>query len=422
MSDQQNNQLGAPTMTNLLVFSNPGEIDILALTTLGVNVKEGASPIGFFGTGSKYAIATILRLGGTIVIQSGLRRYVFSEQETTIRGKDFGLVCMEQQDWENGEWWTGATPRPLGFTTELGKHWLPWMAYRELWSNAKDEGGGEAQVATSWPSPVPGLTHVVVSGEAMLSAHWNRSEWLLQPGQLVWESEKLQVFRGESRKGFYHGIKVLDSDKPMAYTYNLTGQVALTEDRTMSQWTFMSEVLQQVIRECNVREVLVELVLADEANAERSASLPTWITPGPGFLEIGKELVETSSGKISGQMKGYLTRYLPKPTPSPVELRKLEQAALARALGFLAKIGHPVGEKILVVESLGSQWQHGAAQDGKIWLPRSVFGKGVKFLASTILEEHLHCRLGLRDESRELQDWLFDRVVSLGEELTGELL
>ena len=60
-----------------IYFTNPGEIDIRAVTTMGVNVKEGSSSIGYFGTGLKYAIATLLREGQEIIIHSGLTTYYF---------------------------------------------------------------------------------------------------------------------------------------------------------------------------------------------------------------------------------------------------------------------------------------------------------------------------------------------------------
>ena len=37
----------------MIVFENPGEIDVAAISTFGVSVKETDNPIGFFGTGLK---------------------------------------------------------------------------------------------------------------------------------------------------------------------------------------------------------------------------------------------------------------------------------------------------------------------------------------------------------------------------------
>jgi hypothetical protein len=47
---------------------------------------------------------------------------------------------------------------------------------------------------------------------------------------------------------------------------------------------------------------------------------------------------------------------------------------------------------------------------------------GAKQAASTLIEEFLHLRHGWKDCTRELQTYLFERLVSLGEELAGEPL
>src|SRR5690606_35207652 len=100
----------------MIYFSNPGLLPIRAATTMGVSAKEGDTPIGMFGTGLKYVIAGVLRLGGKIEIQVGPRTHRFSTIEEIIRDKVFHIVCMDDV--------------PLGFTTEYGKTWSAWMYVR----------------------------------------------------------------------------------------------------------------------------------------------------------------------------------------------------------------------------------------------------------------------------------------------------
>lgn len=57
----------------MILFQNPGEIDLLSIASFGVSVKEGENPIGFFGTGLKYAIAVLLRTGHRITVMTGPR-------------------------------------------------------------------------------------------------------------------------------------------------------------------------------------------------------------------------------------------------------------------------------------------------------------------------------------------------------------
>ena len=110
-----------------LYFVNPGEIDRQLITTLGVNVKDADSPIGYFGTGLKFAIAVVLRGRGQIRIWVGESLIEFFSEPRTIRGKEFQIVILRENNID----------RELSFTVDLGRNWEPWMALRELWSNAK---------------------------------------------------------------------------------------------------------------------------------------------------------------------------------------------------------------------------------------------------------------------------------------------
>ena len=75
-------------------FVNRGTIDPRSITTFGVNSKEGGNPIGFFGTGLKYAIAVLLRLGHEVTLYSDAKKYVFGVEETKIRNDQFRIVTM----------------------------------------------------------------------------------------------------------------------------------------------------------------------------------------------------------------------------------------------------------------------------------------------------------------------------------------
>lgn len=142
----------------MIIFSNPGLIDIRALTTLGINAKENPSAIGYFGSGAKYAIACILRWGGSITIYRGTERYSFTTVEHETRGKKFSIVCMNGNE--------------LGFVTDYGKNWQPWQVYRELWTNAMDEAGAVTEISTD--DLIPGMedfTTVVVDCDEITKAH-----------------------------------------------------------------------------------------------------------------------------------------------------------------------------------------------------------------------------------------------------------
>jgi len=179
---------------NTISFQNRGLIDLRAVRTFGVSAKDCKNPIGFFGTGLKYAIAICLRLGGTITLYRGLERYEFSTSEATIRNSEFRIVTM------NGE--------ELGFTTDLGKTWEPWQAFRELYCNTMDEGGSAMEGDAN---PLTDYTTLVVSSPAFYSAYIERNSIILTAVPR-WKTPRVEIHDRHSHFGFYRGIRVAKLD------------------------------------------------------------------------------------------------------------------------------------------------------------------------------------------------------------------
>ena len=109
-------------------FYSETKLDPLAFSVMGVSAKENDNAIGFFGTGFKYAIAIILRNGGSVRIESEGEKWEFDTVPVSFRGQETKqVVCNDKE---------------LGYTTDYGKLWSVADAFRELYCNAKDENGG----------------------------------------------------------------------------------------------------------------------------------------------------------------------------------------------------------------------------------------------------------------------------------------
>lgn len=211
----------------MIVFENSGEIDPRLISLIGVNVKESSTAIGYFGTGLKYAVACLSRWGETITIQSGLAEFTFDVEKAKIRNQSFDILVMRSM----------VDQLQLGFTTELGKRWEPWVVYRELWCNAHDEPTPRVYDAIKPPTPVAGLTRVIISGAKIEKAHNTRSEFILEGREPLHVLPGLEIYEGEGKRIFYRGIAVQAPDKPSLYTYNILDQLYLTEDRTAGSWS-----------------------------------------------------------------------------------------------------------------------------------------------------------------------------------------
>lgn len=278
----------------MLVFRNAGEIDIRLITTIGVNVKEGPSPIGYFGTGLKYAIATALRHGFEIEVHSGLARFRFVTEEATIRGKVFQMIKMQ-----------GARDaQDLAFTTELGKNWKPWMIYRELWSNATDEPPeGDVLVEElpddEAPKSKAGVTQVLLKG--MDEIHAARGDFILLTSPLQTIDGKLEVHAGPGLRLFYRGIAVRELDKAALFTYNILEEMQLTEDRTASSWAdvLISKNLSKAKDEGLLRKVLSP----PQTSFERRLDWDWSWCDGEDFLRTGRKLVEESALLVNDSLR-----------------------------------------------------------------------------------------------------------------------
>lgn len=104
---------------SVLVFETPGHIDIRAFTLMGVSAKPSTtSSIGYFGTGLKYAVASLVRMGSRPVVWIGRDRYTFFNRPDKFRGVEFDKITMRRDR-------LGLRGRntDLPYTTMYGRKW-----------------------------------------------------------------------------------------------------------------------------------------------------------------------------------------------------------------------------------------------------------------------------------------------------------
>ncbi|MFA7291853.1 MAG: hypothetical protein WC023_06350 [Rhodocyclaceae bacterium] len=399
----------------MIVFENPGEIDIRSISTFGISVKEGANPIGFFGTGLKYAIAVLLRTGHQVAIHSGLSVIEFGIQKDAVRGQSFEFVTMAVN---------GGEPVSIGFTTQLGKQWELWMAYREIACNCKDEAGA-ARYANVTPAAQAGQTRIIVTGEGFEAVFADADLYILgdQPTQTIGTTE-IRNRRGNCL--YYRGVRVMQLPRPSLYTYNLTAKLELTEDRTIkSQWDVYHRLSVMVLQAKDDRFIRT-VVTAPEETLEGGLDFHGWsVEPSEQFIRTVGDCLSDRMMKVnSTAQKVWMDCTKQEFAPREIPLTAVQKATLERALTFCERIGFYIRDTypIKVAESLGDGGL-GLARDGTIFIAERAFHLGgTKQVASTLIEEYVHLRHGYADMTRELQSFLFEKLVSVGEELTGEPL
>lgn len=281
-----------------IIFENEGEIDPQTVALIGVNVKETTGAIGYFGTGLKYAVACLARWGEGMTIQSGLAEFSFITEQTEVRGKPFGVITMCSR----------FDRLRLGFTTELGRRWEPWMVYRELWCNAHDEPAPRVYRTDRAPAPKAGLTRVIVDGPRIAQAHDGRHEFILENRTPLHVVEGLEIYEGQGERIFYRGIAVQKPEKPGLYTYNITEHLYLTEDRTAGSWT-TDPIIARGLTKIDGTAVIDATLLAPAERYESRLDYCYASSPGDVWTERAEAIVSARPMDVPSSVRNkFVTR------------------------------------------------------------------------------------------------------------------
>jgi len=394
-----------------LWIKNKNEISITAVCVMGVNAKLTSGAFGFFGTGLKYALAVLMRTGHKVTIWSGKNKYKVRCEPEIIRDKTFNVVYI------------GADR--TGFTTDLGKNWEMWQVYREIICNARDED--EYEISETPLPPTHGYTviqiespntipvppdclsdHDGLTSETFHHAHKNADKIFLSTTPLC-ELKNLSIHEGATNNLYYQGVLVYRNDNPFTKTYNLTGHKTLTEDRTLRNlYCAFSDIEESV---CHApAEIYEQIITATDNYAEADMTL-CWHTQVEAVVQKCLDYPT-----LNKSLRERYTRAKNITTYSQFTPTHLEERLIAKALDLISKIDNGYVHDVTYVDNLGPNVA-GLYTKGKIYIARFAFAQGVNFLAGTFYEEYLHKYHALPDESRLLQNYLINKIMSIAESL-----
>ena len=385
-------------------FQNPGKIDLQAAMTFGVSAKVCSNPIGFFGTGLKYAIAVILRNGGKISIHDGSKSHSFSLRERIDRtGQTYYSVFMGNTD--------------LRFSVMLGINWTAWQAFRELYSNVKDEGGYATNHALRGR---PEHTTIVVSNFPEFDqAFEERGKYFLEGREPLYRGWYAEVYGGPSAGVYYRGILVhqLPPDAPSQFTYNLVSTVQLTEDRTIKHTHVVPALIGYTWLQCPKTDLLSEALTASRGTTEHDLNYGAYsgVDPSDVFLDTVLALRRSpEAGKVNRSASDLLAKARPETDGSePIVLTAAQQAELETALTILESRFPDVRQVPLIPVSTLGAGVFGLARRGKMYIALRCFEAGLIQLVGTIFEEYSHVTKDFQDESRDFQNYLINLVSRL---------
>ena len=377
-----------------IVFQNRGLMPLDAVRLMGVSVKPSTgSPVGFFGTGLKYAIAVLLREGCQIDMWLGRRRYSFGSYDIDFRGEKLKQVSM--LEWPE---FPDETPveTDLAFTTSYGRTWEPWQAYRELYCNARDEPEGrslrvEDELLQEQGPSAAGVeddrTTIIVRGPAIEEAHRNRHTTILQTDPLV-VLAGVEVHAGPSEHIFYQGIRVHKLNKRSQFTYNLTSRQHLTEDRTLAYAYDLGNKIGRALVKC-VRPEIIEVVLGSKDDWFEGCIPYEGIKdelPSEVFMQVASEM--RADGTLEGSARSLFRAYADHSSrygfadPRLVEPTATQQVVFQAARSRVQSSYPEVMNHHFVFRD---QSDSISTYDGVIRLPASLLNLGEERLAVAML-------------------------------------
>ena len=426
-------------MNNYLIIKNDGEIENGALTLIGASTKEGDdSKIGFFGSGNKYAMATLLRNDIPFRIFSGIKEIKVTTKEVSVRGVPFKQIYVNN--------------KPTSLTTRMGPSWPVWFALRELVCNAIDEGGYKfSECEEIEPILAKGTTTISVEINSDVREFIdNYSKYLFNPetndyAEFVeksdgYLSEAGYIIENDGNFNFYRkGVSIIqDRERPSLYSYytedsrvdinesrvymygfQIDGVIANLLARSRNKdiiKNFLSHAFSDSYRECNLQWSYVNSfslewlkVLKDEKIGSKSMRemLPPEDRLRIVFVEddLFKRMKELMPNlNYVGGEAGWMP--IADNHPGKVELGE----QIERAKETLSSIGFQVTSKIVLGHFTDKEViaQYHSKID-EIRMSVQHMGDDEENVL-TLLEEHLHSE-GYRDGSRAFELILMKMVV-----------
>lgn len=394
-----------------VIFQNKGLIDLQAITTFGVNVKEVDNPIGYFGTGLKYAIAVMLRYGQIVKMYRGKEEFLFHYKAVEIRGKSFYIVFMNEDQ--------------LSFTLDLGRNWELWQAYREMHCNTIDENG----VINYHPDTVHGYAEIeariandhttfIVLGEDIEKEYEDRTKTILELKDPIYKSSSLEVYDHTSNHLFYRGVRAGTVEHKAQFTYNFIKKMELTEDRTLKNLYSVYSVLHDNIVLGNDRNFIKRFLCTPKNTFESKVDLDWSSGVSNEFRDVMKEITFKNCSNPTAQ-KVY-DRSCKSLVPAVTIINEIEEKQFKKALEICKRFNFPIDKyPIKFTDSMRDNIL-GMVYNDEIYISRRAFLMGTKMVVGTLIEEYLHIEKGFMDCSREMQNYLFDLLATMMERISGE--
>jgi hypothetical protein len=422
-----------------LAITSKGEIEPEALSLMGASTKRGdSSKIGMFGSGNKFAIAYLMRSDLTPIVFSGTREIKLDTEEVTFRDQPFTTITVDGHK--------------TSLTTSMGKDWDCWMAVREIFANAIDEGDARITVIDV-PCGITGQTnfYIPINDQVQEFAD-NMGDYFSMYRTTLFECEHGKVYPPSKNGILYRkGIRVYQHHDTSIFDYDFES-IAITEDRAIKYWWKAHEVMYEIISSFDDRQ-LINAFLAKIGNGNYLEASPSSCSTislknaPPIWDEVirGQYFCPREVGGFVKDSERAMTTFIPAKVFSAFEERfgkdilppslrgkgsyryklidegQTFRDKINKAVGICKMSGIDADKYTIHVAEFSNSDVLGEVDknDGTIILSDRVMTMGQRQITMTIIEEYLHLSTGAPDESREFQDASLNLCISMMEKLNG---
>jgi hypothetical protein len=428
-----------------LLIENKGEIDVNGLILMGGSTKRNnTNSIGFFGSGNKYAIATLINKGIGFKIFSGENEIKITTKDVSFRNNHFKQIFIDGKE--------------TSLTTDMGPLWEEWFAIREWVSNSIDEGGSNIVSNIETINAIKGYTriYVEITGpiEDVINSWDNyftfdRTDIHFEKNgnkilSNIDKEESMVLFRkgirchyAEGTKSLYHYDMVdfkINESRVIEDTWNANLLVtrfynditdvsiiknvlknAYKDDTYENRlnWYYGINVLSQAWKEAIGDHRIIVGDYGGHFQTEQN-TYPCYVV----CTDLAKRIKSSFPGVIVyGLLDGGEVCVMNK-----VDQTSRHKFLLAECDKFFNECQYKIDYLIEVVDFVNKPEQLGLAKDGTIYISNKLFNMGKREIAVTIMEENEHLKTNFKDCTRAFQQHWINLFISEKEERFGYFL
>lgn len=240
-------------MGKYICISSNGEMEEGALTLIGASSKrDNNNKIGYFGSGNKYAIASMIRNKVDFKIFSGKNELKVTTKDIKFRDSDYKQIFINDKE--------------TSLTTEMGgKFWdTPFPVIREIYSNAMDEGNSNLSIVSDI-LPEDNITKFYIKNDGYFDIIINNiNEYFLNGIMPEYQSNIVNIYdKPMSTFNLYRkGIVATNfKDTKGIFRYSLMN-IEVNESRLINNnWDAAREVAKGLLY-CNNKYLITKLISA----------------------------------------------------------------------------------------------------------------------------------------------------------------